>query len=476
MTPEEQAALPYRKDNWRTHDREYQPKRPASERVADYLEISSSFTEEMAMEQAARCVQCPEPTCMEGCPLSNRIPEWLGLVAEGRFLAAAEVSRSTSNMPEICGRVCPRPCEANCIIEGKAAAVNIGAIERFINEYAFAHGAAPDPPMISNGYKVAVVGSGPGGIACAAELIKLGYGVTVYEAANEAGGLLVNGIPSFKLDKSIVERRIDFLQDRGVKFELGRAVSVDIPLADLRANNDAVFLAIGAYKAKSLRIPGADYEGVEDSLPFLIKKNVRGHNEIEDVDVAGKRVVVLGGGDTAMDCLRTALRAGAASATCIYRRDEANMPGSKKEYLNSVEEGAEFQYLTNPVEVLADDSGHVSRLRCVRMELGAPDEDGRQRPTTVEGSEFDMPADTVLVAFGFDPIPFPESCDLSQIKRNKWGGMIVDEDKMTSLKGVYAGGDIVRGASLVVHAIRDARHAAEAIHRNLAGKEEDAPE
>lgn len=469
MSSEEHAALPYRKDNWRTHDRANPPKRPAVERVADYLEISAGFTPEMAMEQAARCVQCGNPTCREGCPLGNRIPEWLALAAEGRFLEAAEISRSTSNMPEICGRVCPRPCEANCIIDGKAEPVSIGAIERFINEYAFAHGVEPDPPMAPNGFKVAVVGSGPGGIACAAELVKLGYQVTVYEAAQQPGGLLVNGIPSFKLDKSVVERRIHFLEKRGVVFKLGRLVGYDVMLSDLRADNDAVFLAIGAYKAKTLRIPGADHAGVVDSLPFLIKKNVCGHNQIEDIDVAGKRVVVLGGGDTAMDCLRTALRAGAASSTCVYRRDEDNMPGSKKEFINSTEEGAEFQFLTNPVEVLADDDGRVRALKCLRMELGEPDEDGRRRPQEVDGSEFEIPADVVLVAFGFDPIPFPEHCELSQIKRNKWGGMIVDDNKMTSLEGVYAGGDIVRGASLVVHAIRDARKAAAAIHGKLAG-------
>lgn len=471
MTPEEQTALPYRKDKWRTLDRENPPKRPAVERVADFLEISAGFTEEMAMEQAARCIQCPNPTCTEGCPLSNRIPEWLALTAEGRFLEAAEVSRSTSNMPEICGRVCPRPCEANCIIDGKAEPVSIGAIERFINEYAFAHGVSPDPPMIPNGYKVAVVGSGPGGIACAAELTKLGYAVTVYESQAQAGGLLINGIPSFKLDKSIVQRRIEFLEKRGVKFRLGVTVCIDIQLSELREKHDAVFLAIGAYQAKPLRIPGGDLDGVVQSLPFLIKKNVCGHNEIEDVEVTGKRVVVLGGGDTAMDCLRTALRSGATSATCVYRRDEENMPGSKKEYINSVEEGAEFQYLTNPVELLADDSGHVTGLRCVRMELGAPGNDGRRSPVAVEGSEFDIPADIVLVAFGFDPIPFPPGCELAEITRNKWGGMIVDENKMTSVPGVYAGGDIVRGASLVVHAIRDARRAAQAIHQNLAAKE-----
>lgn len=471
---EEPLPAPYRKDNWRCHDRLDPPKRPAGERITDYLEISTGFTPEMAMEQAARCVQCGSPTCREGCPLDNRIPEWLDLAAEGRFLEAAAISRSTSNMPEICGRICPSPCEANCILNGKAEPVSIGAIERFVNEYAYAHGVEPDPPMAANGFKVAVVGSGPGGLTCAAELVRLGYGVTVYEAAHQAGGLLVNGIPSFKLDKAVVERRIQALEARGVKFELGRMVGFDTRLSDLRAGNDAVFLAIGAYQAKPLRIPGADLEGVVDSLPFLIKKNVRDHHEIEDVDVEGKRVVVLGGGDTAMDCLRTALRAGAASSTCVYRRDADNMPGSRKECVNAVEEGAEFEYLTNPVEVLADDSGRVRALRCVRMKLGEPGEDGRRRPVEIEGSTFEMPADVVLVAFGFDPIAFPEHCELSRIRRNQWGAMLVDENKMTSLDGVYAGGDIVRGASLVVHAIRDARDAACAIHRTLVGRAEQA--
>ena len=469
MTPGPDDPPPYRKDSWRRLARENPPKRAATERVADFLEISGGFDEATARDQASRCIQCPHPTCTEGCPLSNRIPEWLALTAEGQFMEAAEVSRATSNMPEICSRICPQEqlCEGACILNGKAEPVSIGAIERFINEYAFAHGLELDAPPPSNGFKIAVVGSGPGGLSCAAELAKLGYAVTIFESQMLPGGLLVNGIPAFKLEKTVVMRRIDLLKKRGVEFRLGVTLGKDVGLGDLREQYDAVFLAIGAYQAKPLRMSGEDLDGVCQALPFLIQKNIDFQLDIEEIEVSGKRVVVLGGGDTAMDCLRTAVRGGATDVACVYRRDLANMPGNRKEYANAVEEGARFLFLTNPVELLANDAGHVTHLRCVRMELGEPDAGGRRRPIAVEGSEFDLEADVVLVAFGFDPIEFPPGSELAEIERDKWGGMIVDDNKMTNIPGVYAGGDIVRGASLVVHAVRDARTAAHAIHRHL---------
>jgi len=454
-------------------DRVDPPKRSALDRVADILEIYSLYDEETAREQASRCILCPRPSCVEGCPLHNRIPEWLAMTAEGRFLEAAALSRSTSNMPEICSRVCPqeRLCEGSCILNGKAEPVSIGAIERFINEYAFREHDIEIAHAPYNGLKVAVIGSGPGGLAAADQLICMGYGVTVFESQVLPGGLLVNGIPSFKLEKTIVGRRIELLKKRGVKFRLGVTLGKDLSLADLLRDFSAVFLGVGAQQAKPLGIPGEDLPGVLPALPFLIQKNVDFPVlELEPIEVEGKRVAVLGGGDTAMDCLRTALRCGASEAVCLYRRDLANMPGSRKEYFNALEEGARFQFLTNPLAIESDENGAIARIRCVRMELGAPDASGRRKPVQVPDSEFTVSADLVIGAYGFDPVPFPPDSDLAQIQCNDWGGLVVDANQMTSVPGVFSGGDSVRGPSLVVHAVRDARKAADGIHRYLSAK------
>lgn len=447
------------------------PKRTASERVEDFREIYREFDEETVRAQAARCIQCPNALCMTGCPLGNRIPEWMALTAQGLFLEAAAVSRATSNMPEICSRVCPQEklCEGACILNARTDPVAIGAVERFINEYAFAHGGVEAVPAPFNGRKVAVIGSGPGGMACADELARAGYGVTVFESQLVPGGLLVNGIPAFKLEKHIVERRIEMLAHMGVEFRLGVRVGWEVSLEGLRNKFDAVFLGVGAQKPKALDMPGAGLTGVIDALPFLIQKNVDSPLMVsEPIEVAGRRVVVVGGGDTAMDCLRTALRSGAKEAVCVYRRDLANMPGSKKEYANALEEGARFEFLTNPIAVLGDADGRVTGVRCVRMELGAPDASGRRSPKAVVGSEFAVPADLVLVAYGFDPVPFPAESDLAKVVTDKWGGFKIDANQMTTLPGVFAGGDSVRGPSLVVHAVRDARKAAQGIHRYLS--------
>ena len=454
---------------WREIDRADPPKRPAPERAGDFHEIYSLLDEATVRAQASRCIQCPQPSCRDGCPLANRIPEWLALAAEGRFMEAAEISQATSNMPEICSRVCPQEklCEGSCILVGHAEPICIGAIEKFINEYAFAH--CCEVPLVApaNGRRVALVGSGPGSLACADELAKLGYAVTVFESQSQAGGLLLNGIPGFKLEKSVVERRVNILRRRGVKFETSVTVGVQMPLAELRNHFDAVFLGIGAQKAKPLDIPGAELRGVQAALPFLIQRNSPMPLELETIPVTGKRVAVLGGGDTAMDCLRTAIRAGAAEAVCLYRRDLTNMPGSRKEYYNAIEEGAEFLFLTNPVALEGDASGNVAGVRCTRMELGEPDFSGRRKPRVVPGSEFTVPADLVLVAYGFDPAPFPPGSDFAEIAVNDWGAIRVDENQMTNVSGVFAGGDVVRGASLVVHAVRDGRKAALGIHRHL---------
>lgn len=473
-SPRPQANSKYA---WFLLDRESPRQRSASERIADFLEITSGLDEVTAREQASRCIQCPEPLCREGCPLANRIPEWLRLTAEGHFLEAAEISNATSNMPEVCSRICPqeRLCEGACILNGKSEPVSIGALERFLNEYAITHGLLHTAQPAPNGFRVAVLGSGPGGLSCADQLARQGYLVTVFESQPLPGGLLVNGIPAFKLEKSVIWRRVEFLKQLGVEFKLGVKVGRDIDLGPLLADYDAVFLGFGALQAKPLDIPGAGLKGVYQGLPFLIQKNMAGAIDLPDIPVAGRRVAVLGGGDTAMDCLRTAVRCGATAAVCLYRRDLANMPGSRKEYEAALEEGARFSFLTNPVALVGNATGEVTAVRCRRMELGAPDAGGRRKPVPVPGSDFEQPAELVLVAYGFDPVPFPAGSDLAQVKVNEWGGVIVDEDQMTSVPGVFAGGDLVRGPSLVVHAVRDARKAAHSIHAFLAGQRPKRP-
>jgi glutamate synthase (NADPH/NADH) small chain len=453
---------------WRELDRVDPPKREAEERITDFHEIYSLFDEATIREQASRCVQCASPACVEGCPLGNRIPEWIALAAEGKFLEAAEISRRTSNMPEICPRVCPqeRLCEGACVIHSPET-ICIGAIEKFINEYALAHDAVPVTRATPNGRRVAVVGSGPGGLACADELATRGYAVTVFESQLLPGGLLLFGIPAFKLEKAVVERRVNILRQQGVEFKTGVTIGKDLGLHDLLDDFHAVFLGIGALKPKPLDVPGAELKGVCQGLPFLAQKNAPIALDLPAVEVRGKRVVVLGGGDSAMDCLRTAIRCGAADTVCAYRRDLANMPGSRKEYGNALEEGARFLFLTNPVALESNDAGEVTAVRCMRMELGEPDTSGRRKPRAVPGSEFTLPADLVLIAYGFDPVPFPAGSDLAAITLNDWGAIKVDERQMTNVPGVFAGGDVVRGPSLVVHAVRDGRKAAEGIHRFL---------
>jgi glutamate synthase (NADPH/NADH) small chain len=457
---------------WREVDRAEVPKRVAGERITDFHEIYSLFDEDTIREQASRCVQCASPACVTGCPLGNRIPEWIALAAEGRFLEAAEVARRTSSMPEICPRVCPqeRLCEGACVIHAPEEPICIGAIEKFISEYALAHGAGRVAVAPPNGMRVAVVGAGPGGLACADVLSQMGYAVTVFESQLLPGGLLLFGIPAFKLDKKIVERRVNILRQQGVEFKVGVTVGQDVTLADLQRDFHAVYLGIGALKPKALDVPGADLEGVIQGLPFLAQKNAPIALDLPPVDVRGKRVVVLGGGDSAMDCLRTAIRCGAADTVCAYRRDLANMPGSRKEYANALEEGARFMFLTNPIAVEGNGEGKVVQVRCQRMELGEPDASGRRKPRPVPGSEFVLPADLVLIAYGFDPVPFPKDTDLSRIAVNDWGAIKVDENQMTNVPGVFAGGDVVRGPSLVVHAVRDGRKAAAGIDRYLTKK------
>jgi glutamate synthase (NADPH/NADH) small chain len=362
------------------------------------------------------------------------------------------------------------------VLNGKAEPVSIGALERFVNEYAIAHGLLHAVPPSPNGFRTAVLGSGPGGLACADELSKLGYTVTVFEARALPGGLLVNGIPAFKLEKTVVGRRIELLKKRGVKFCLGVHVGRDITLQELLAEFDAIFLGFGALQAKGLdNLPGADLKGIYQALPFIVQKNVPGAIDLSPIEVEGRRVVVLGGGDTAMDCLRTAIRCGAAEVTCMYRRDFANMPGSRKEYQSALEEGANFSFLTNPVRLLGDGQGQVTHVRAIRMQLGDPDASGRRKPIPVPQSEFDQPADVIFIAYGFDPVPFPTDSDLADIHTDAYGRVTVDDNQMTNIPAVFAGGDLVRGPSLVVHAVRDGRKAAKAIDSYLKGHKPKRP-
>jgi glutamate synthase (NADPH/NADH) small chain len=468
MTAATEETPHHTKYDWAEIPRTYPPKRAAAERIHDFDEIVELFDPHTVREQACRCLYCPQPLCVEGCPLHNRIPEWLALAAEGAFCEAAAISRSTSNMPEICSRVCPqeRLCEGACILNARSQPVAIGAIEKFINEYAFSHSTFQVTRPTPNGLRVAIVGSGPAGLACADELAKLGYAITIYEAQSTPGGLLVNGIPGFKLEKSVVSRRIEILERRGVVFRLETKIGRDLSFSELQNNFDAIFLGVGAQKPKAAEIPGENLPGVHPAIPFLIQYNAPESFAGERIDVRNKRVAVLGGGDTAMDCLRTAIRAGAAEAICIYRRDLANMPGSRKEYCNAVEEGARFEFLTNPISIDGPDA--VMHIRCVRMALGEPDAQGRRKPIPVTGSAFEISADIVLIAFGFDPEPAPKF-DGANVATDRWGAFAVDARQMTSIPGVFAGGDTSRGASLVVHAVADGRNAARGIHLYLEG-------
>jgi len=452
-------------------------KRDARERIEDFREIYYELSEAAAMEESSRCIKCKNPACEEACPLHNHIRDWLILTSEGKFLEAAALSRSTSNMPEICGRICPqdRLCEGACVLGIKYDPIAIGAVERFINEYAFRQlGGIPMPDKTQpTGKRVAVVGGGPAGIACAEEATKLGYKVTVFEAWPYPSGLLIYGIPNFKLEKWVVDRRLEYLQRIGIEFVCNTRVGVDLTLDDLFAQGyEAIFLGTGATIPKRPRIEGIDLKGIHDALPFLIRNNVDPKylpaGQWERDDLRGKDVVVLGGGDTAMDSVRTARRMGANRVICAYRRDEENMPGSRREVKAAMEEGIEFHWLTNPLRFIGDENGWVKRIECNRMQLGEPDVDGRRKPVPIPGSNFLMDVDFVVIAFGFDPSPVPVVDE--RLKLTKWGTYEVDENKATSWPGVFAGGDVVRGADLLVTALKDGRDAAFGIDRYLKAK------
>ena len=460
---------------WRELARLGLPKRSPSERVSDFLEIYGLLDETTAREQASRCIQCPNPSCVTGCPLCNPIPEWMLLTAEGRFLEASAVLGSVSNLAEVCTRLCPneRLCEASCVLDGVSEPVSIRAIEQFLCEYAAAHGhldASTAPP---NGRRVAVVGSGPAGLACADDLAKRGYAVTVFDSALVPGGLLVNGTPAFKLDRSLIQRRVEILQKRGVVFRLGAALAGETSLGELRQHFHAVFLGLEARQARPLAIPGASLPGVVQAVPFLLQKTTGIPLEIPQIDVAGACVVVVGGGDTAVDCLRAALRYGAREVVGVYRRTEAEMPCARQEYENAVEEGVRFVFAASPVAVLSGASGRARGLRLIRTQAAtAPGEQAEPRasrppPPVQPGTEFELEADWVVLALGFDASPCPRTAGFEELALDAAGGIVVDANQMTSLPGVFAGGDLVRGPSLVLHTVRDARQAAVGIDAYL---------
>jgi glutamate synthase (NADPH/NADH) small chain len=447
-------------------------KRDLVQRRHDFLEIYGEFQPVRASEQAARCSQCGIPFCQIHCPLSNNIPDWLMLTADGRLEEAYEIASATNNFPEICGRICPhdRLCEGNCVIEKGYEAVTIGSVERYITEAAFAEGwvQAPHPP-VERSQSVGIIGAGPAGLAAAEQLRRKGYQIHVYDRHDRVGGLLVYGIPNFKLEKAVVARRHRLLADGGIEFHMNFEVGRDASLAELRERHDAVLVATGVYRSRDIALPGTGLGNVVQALDYLIASNRKGLGDavpaFDDglLDAAGKHVVVLGGGDTAMDCVRTAMRQGAKSVKCLYRRDRSNMPGSVREVFHAEEEGVEFVWLATPEALLGDDT--VRAVRAQRMRLGTPDASGRRTAHPVEGTSFQLDADLVIKALGFDPEDVPTLFGAPEIEVTRWGTLKINlRTMMTNLDGVFAAGDIVRGASLVVWAIRDGRDAAESIH------------
>ena len=450
-------------------------KRDVAARTRDFGEIYERFTPERAAEQAARCEQCGIPFCQVHCPLHNNIPDWLMMTAEGRLQEAYELAAATNSMPEVCGRICPqdRLCEGNCVLERGFHAVTIGAVERYITDTAFERGwVEPVRPIRERRESVGIVGAGPAGLAAAEQLRRHGYQVEVYDRYDRAGGLMIYGIPGFKLEKSVVARRIAHLEASGVRFRLGVEIGRDLAFAKLRRRHAALLLATGVYKARDVELPGSGLAGIAPALAYLTASNRKGLGDpvpafdSGELDAAGKHVVVIGGGDTAMDCVRTAVRQGAKTVRCLYRRDRANMPGSMREVQHAEEEGVEFVWLTAPEAFVGAE--RVEAVQAHRMRLGAPDSTGRQSPEPVPGSGFRLPADLVIKALGFDPEDLPTLWGAADLPVTRWGTIKVDWSTMeTALPGVFAAGDIVRGASLVVWAIRDGRDAAAAIHRFL---------
>jgi glutamate synthase (NADPH/NADH) small chain len=462
-------------------EREMPEKLAPETRRENWDEVYRRFAREKAGAQAGRCSQCGVPFCQVHCPLHNNIPDWLMLTAEGRLQEAYEVSSATNTFPEMCGRICPqdRLCEGNCVIEQSGhGTVTIGTIENYITMTAFEEGwVKPITPRHQRDESVGIVGAGPGGLAAADMLRRRGYKVHVYDRYDRVGGLLIYGIPNFKLEKDVVNRRAQLLADAGIEFHLNTAIGADVSFAELREKHDAILIATGVYKPREVELPGAGLENVLHAMDYLPASNRKGLGDtvpaFEDgtLNANGKNVVVIGGGDTAMDCVRTAIRQGATSVKCLYRRDRSNMPGSQREVANAEEEGVEFIWLSAPEAFLGDAGEGVTGVRAQKMRLGPPDSSGRQSPEPIADSSFTIEADIVIKALGFDPEDLPQMFGEPDLAVSRWGTIKADfHTGMTAMPGVFAAGDIVRGASLVVWAIRDGRDAAAAMHEYIQAR------
>ena len=454
-------------------------KRESGTRTEDFKEIYNKFVHEKAKEQSSRCSQCGVPFCQVHCPLHNNIPDWLKLTAEGRLKEAHELAHSTNNMPEICGSICPqdRLCEGNCVIEKSGhGTVTIGSIEKYITETAWNKGwIQPIKVKKEINQSIGIIGAGPAGLASAEELRKLGYKVTIYDRYDRPGGLLIYGIPNFKLEKFSVERRTNLLKEGGINFKQNFEVGKDISLGELRKKHDAILITTGVYKAREINLPGSDLKNIFAAMDFLKTSNKKGlGDQVKDFDngllnAQNKDVIIIGGGDTGMDCVRTAVRQNAKSVKCLYRRDRENMPGSAREVYNAEEEGVKFIWLSNPKKFIGKDK--ISSVIVERMKLGKTDTSGRKRPESIPNSEFEMKADMVIQALGFDPENLPKLFNFPELSISQWGTIKINLRTMeTNLPGVFAAGDIVRGASLVVWAIRDGREASASIQKYLEKK------
>jgi len=454
-------------------------KRQVNKRLDDFKEIYDEFINEKAKEQSSRCSQCGVPFCQVHCPLHNNIPDWLKLAAEGRLKEANELAHSTNNMPEVCGRICPqdRLCEGNCVIEKSGhGTVTIGSVEKYITDTAWEKGWIK-PLKIQNeiNQSVGIIGAGPAGLASAEELRKLGYQITIYDRYDRPGGLLIYGIPNFKLEKNVVERRTNLLKKSGIKFIQNTEVGKDILIEELKKKHDAILLATGVYKPKEINLPGGDLKNIYPAMDFLTASNRKGlGDKVEKFDngmlnAENKNIIVIGGGDTAMDCVRTAIRQNAKSVKCIYRRNKENMPGSAREVQNAEEEGIKFLWLSNPKKFIGKEK--VLSVIVEKMQLGETDSSGRKKPEIIERSDFEIKADLVIKALGFNPENLTKIFKDSSLEISKWGNVKINFNSMeTNIKGIFAAGDIARGASLVVWAIRDGREAALSINKYLKEK------
>ncbi|DAB41287.1 MAG TPA: glutamate synthase small subunit [Sulfurovum sp. UBA12169] len=445
-------------------------KRDVVERTKDFDEIYEIFKPEKSSEQADRCIQCGDPYCHNGCPLHNFIPQWLKATAGNDLEFAFRLSNESSPFPEVMGRICPhdRLCEGACTLNDGHGAITIGSIETFISEEGFKKGFRPAFANEKIGKKVAIVGAGPAGLSAATFLLREGVDVEIFDKQARPGGLLTYGIPGFKLDKNVVNRRVKLLKEAGAVFHQNVEIGKDKSFEELTENFDAVFIGVGATKGKKPGLTGEDAKNAYLAMEFLvdIQKKIFNEPREKKIEVKDKNVVVIGGGDTAMDCVRTSLRENAKSVKCLYRRDAHNMPGSKKEYINAKEEGVEFEFYVSPKTLIVNENGEIVAIEMIKTKLGEPDASGRQSVEEIAKSEYRVDADVVIFALGFDAVKYPFFAS-NGIETDKWGGIAVDKNYQTTKAGIYAGGDCHRGADLVVTAVRDGRDAAKAIVKKL---------